>query len=320
MRAIIPTRPQRSITVLLMDAPAIDSTVTPRPNPEDEYAFERHMSMLVAFFTSPLIMWLVLSAIISLQSVGATGLPLGSPGGQLSILLATIGMLIISQTARWSPMGLFILSGWAAAFAFYVTVSMESPLLPHLFQDQALLRWCYFPVLIFTICLAAALATRRTGRQRLASSLQPTTCTHWTWPMTLLAGGLALVVNGMVFYLAPRTVAPLVMQQPDRYLTLEPTQGILLLLLIAAVFTLTWLANLRPLPIQVAAWVLMLLPGLVVIPLFTTVAGWMPTPDNELAASLALSMPVIGTLGATIVATTQPLFSLSKPEEGGTHP
>lgn len=354
-----------------MNAPAINSPAKSRLTTWDEDVFGRRMSSLVAFCVSPIIMWLLLSAITSLQSVGATGLPLGSPGGQLSILLATIGMLIISQTARWSAMGLFILTGWAAAFTVYVAASMGSAQLPQIFDDQALLQWSYFPVLIFTICLAASLATRRARLQRLRAARtcaaapqnsqmdaeNPAQADHadaaqnyqanqtdtlqerdtdpdlaaqdtppltpnprlapprWAWPTTLLASGLALLAGALVFSLAPRTSVPLIMQHPSWYLKLEAAPTIAVIVLIATLFALTWLAHLRPMPVQIAAWVLMLLPGLVVIPLFTTVIGWMPTPDDGFAISLAMSMPVTGTLGATIAATTQALFALSKPED-----
>lgn len=300
-----------------MNQPARHTPISVSPAPGDQDVFGRRTTAILAFFLSPLSLWLLFSGVTSLQSTGATGLPLGSPGGQLSMLLAIIGLVIISQTARWSAAGLFILAGWSAVFSLYIAASMESLWLPPMFHFQPLLFWCHFPSLVFCICLAAAIVTRWMREHTRDSRYRPPTSARSAWPVTILAFALALGIVALLFSLAPKTSQPLILRQAQWYLTFTNQPFVVVVLLLALVLGLTLLVKIGPMPVQLAAWGVLLLPGLVVIPLLTTVWEWMPTPDDEFAIALSLATPVAGALGATIAATTQVLLALSKGEEDG---
>ncbi|MDO5722010.1 MAG: hypothetical protein Q4P06_05665 [Actinomycetaceae bacterium] len=288
----------------------------------------RRTAFILAFVLSPITLWLLFVSVISQQSVAATGLPLGSPGGQLGMLLATVGLLIISQTARWSSTGFFTLAGWSGAFYLFLTVRFTAIPLPPLAEGDELLFWCRLPLLVFVIALGAGIATRRV--RRLASQEPPVAPTpsadqdphssqisteKRAWPLTILCVLIASVIAALILSIAPRTSEPLILHRPDLYLNTSTESTLVVLLAAAALFVLTWLAGFSVVSVQVGAWAVLLLPGLVVIPLIVTSAELMPTPENEPLVALSFALPVVGAVGAVVAATTHVLLVLSKHED-----
>ena len=127
-----------------MTAPAKRETTPGAPPIRDVY-FGRGTVGVLSFIISPLALGLLFTSTALLQDVGATGTPLGSPGGQLGMLVSAILIALIAHSARWSTIGISTLTGWAGVFAAVVTFHTLRP--PSYMNGlEALLMWSQLPI------------------------------------------------------------------------------------------------------------------------------------------------------------------------------
>ena len=69
---------------------------------------------------------------------------------------------------------------------------------------------------------------------------------------------------------------------------------IVIVVIVAVLFALTWLATRALFAVQLIGWLLLLIPGLFLVPLISTLTGMVATPQNQILLAVAYSMPVMG--------------------------
>ncbi|HHT40778.1 MAG TPA: hypothetical protein GX000_03960 [Actinomyces sp.] len=285
-----------------MTAPAKRETTPGAPPIRDVY-FGRGTVGVLSFIISPLALGLLFTSTALLQDVGATGTPLGSPGGQLGMLVSAILIALIAHSARWSTIGISTLTGWAGVFAAVVTFHTLRP--PSYMNGlEALLMWSQLPILTFTILLAATLATMlvRTRKERDRMPGPPSSFEMTAYATIALLFGLATVF--LVYAIAPETAEAIILRYPS--MSQRPTlqHWIVIVVIVAVLFALTWLATRALFAVQLIGWLLLLIPGLFLVPLISTLTGMVATPQNQILLAVAYSMPVIGVIGLLIVTST----------------
>jgi hypothetical protein len=285
-----------------MTAPAKTETTPGAPPIRDVY-FGRGTVGALSFIVSPLALALLFTATSLLQEVSATGTPLGSPGGQLGMLVSAILIALIAHSARWSTIGILMLTGWSAIFAGVVVFHTLYP--PNYMNSvEALLMWSQLPILTFTILLAATLATMlvRTRKERDRMPGPPSSFEMTTYATIALLFGLATIF--LVYAIAPETAEAIILRYPS--MSQRPTlqHWIIILVIAAVLFSLTWLATRALFAVQLIGWLLLLIPGLFLVPLLSTLTGAVATPQNHILLGVGYSMPVIGVIGLLIVTST----------------
>ncbi|MDO5728613.1 MAG: hypothetical protein Q4P71_03185 [Actinomycetaceae bacterium] len=277
-----------------------------------EIEFGRRTLFIAAALLSPVALALLYNSVGLLQAVGATGTPLGSPGGQLGLLVSAILIALISHSSRWSTIGPAALTFWAGAFAVVLMYETWSSSSQSPSEIEALLQWSQLPTIVFFICCAATLATRFVRRRREHGELRGSRSKYEGLMITISAFLLSFAILVLLYAIAPRTVAPLIIRTPE-FMSPPGANTVLLAPGIALIaFVITWLATRSVLGVQLAAWIVLLIPGIVLVPLITTLSGAIATPGQPDSIALAMTMPVAGVVGLVIAVTTHGIALMHK--------
>lgn len=276
---------------------------TPGASPIRDMSFGRGTIGVLSFIVSPLALALLFISGAMLQEASVTGTPLGSPGGQLGILVAAILLSVIAHSARWSTIGVLMLTGWAGVFAVMVLAS-GTLMPPEYMSDlESLMQWSQLPLITFSICLAATIATRVTRTRKTDGRLKETS--HLETALYALIAVLLIASMFMLLYsIAPISAEPIILQNPSLTPAPTPRQWVIILVITLVAFALTWMATRVLSVIQITVWSLLLIPGLFLVPLLATFTGSIATPNNQLMMAAAYVMPVAGIIGLLIVTTT----------------
>ncbi|MDO5049143.1 MAG: hypothetical protein Q4D87_04590 [Actinomycetaceae bacterium] len=276
---------------------------TPGAPPVRDVYFGRGTIGVMSLIVSPLALGLLYTSTALLQEVAVTGTPLGSPGGQLGMLVSAILIGAIAHSARWSTIGISILTGWSAVFAAVVAYHSQYPPLK-VSGLEALLLWSQLPLATFIILLAATLATRliRTRKESNNMRNRPNPVEMTTYGVVALLFGLSATF--LVYSLAPQTAQAVILERPDLSPTPTTRQWIVILILLIVLFLLTWLATRALFSVQLVGWFVLLIPGMFIVPLLSTLTSTVATPEHADLLSLAYCTPVIGVIGLLIVTST----------------
>lgn len=277
-----------------------------------ELELGRRTLFVAAALLSPVALSLLYNSVGLLQAVGATGTPLGSPGGQLGLLVSAILIALISHSSRWSTIGPAALTFWAGAFALVLIYETWSSPYRNPSEIEALLQWSQLPTIVFFICCAATLATRFVRRRREHGSPCGSQSKYEGLMITVSAFLLSFAILVLLYAIAPRSAAPLIIRLPEFMVPPGANTALLVVAIALISFLITWLATRSVFGVQLAAWIVLLIPGIVLVPLVTTLSGAIATPGNPDSIALAMSMPVAGVVGLVIAVTTHGITLMHK--------
>ncbi|MCS4484739.1 hypothetical protein NXS08_04500 [Gleimia sp. 6138-11-ORH1] len=258
------------------------------------------------FLTFPIALYLIFNSVALLTETGALGTPLASPAGHFSLLVATLLFAAISYLRRLTDLSLLIMTFWTGLFAFLsllVTVfSWSNPTdLSITFGNiMILLSWNQLPLLFLLIVLATV--SPRKAPRRKASRAAPPKRLFSTFQSFALTFSLGLVLFGILYLLAPRSSAPLITRHYFQLINLSFWQIGFLLLAGCLVFILACLTTRYPFTSHLSIWGSLVLPGLIVCPLYLTLSGVSITPNHPNLIAFSFTLPVVGALGISISA------------------
>ncbi|MDO5719620.1 MAG: hypothetical protein Q4P05_02680 [Actinomycetaceae bacterium] len=293
--------------------PAFSSSITDPPRRAiSDLELGRRTLFIVSAILSPIALGLLYNSVGLLQAVGATGTPLGSPGGQLGLLVSAVLIALISHSSRWSTIGPAALTFWAAVFA--ITIVYETWFSSDIVisEVEALLQWSQLPLVVFFVCLAATLATRYVRRKKGDGEFTQERPKYEGLMITLTALLLAVALLILVYALAPRSAGPLIIRSTREFGSPGLHTALIAFAIALIAFLLTWLATRSVMGVQLAVWAVLLIPCMVLIPLVTTLTGMIATPNNSTAIALAMTMPVGGTIGLIVAVTTHGIALMHK--------
>lgn len=272
----------------------------------------RRTLFIASAILSPIALGLLYNSVGLLQAVGATGTPLGSPGGQLGLLVSAVLIALISHSSRWSTIGPSALTFWAAVFAITIVYETWFSSYTMISEVEALLQWSQLPLVVFFVCLAATLATRYVRRKKDDGHLAVERSKYEGLMVTVSAVLLAVALLILVYALAPQSAGPLIIRSTREFGSPGLNTALIAFAVSLIAFLLTWLATRSVVGVQLAVWAILLIPCIVLIPLLTTLTGMIATPDNPRAIALAMTMPVVGTIGLVIAVTTHGIALMHK--------
>ncbi|MDO5034857.1 MAG: hypothetical protein Q4E01_05685 [Actinomycetaceae bacterium] len=268
---------------------------------------------LISAIVSPVMLILLFAAAALMQEASVTGTPLGSPGGQLGMLVGAILIIGLAHTAMWSTIGIIISTVWAGFFAVLLLMRALVAGVPAN-SLEALLCWEQLPLQAFVILLTALISTRSQRRRRRESEPVDNAGVVEVSALGTVAFMFALSLVFLVLASAPSTITPIIMNDPS--LTTRPRgEDWLIILIISCILSaLTWLATKSVIVVQLAAWLVMLIPGMFIVPLISTLAGVVATPQDPQMLAISYSMPVIGVYGLMIVTATYAIALMNRIE------
>ncbi len=268
-----------------------------------------------SFVVSPIILTLLYNSTALLQEGSITGIPLGSPTGQLGILVVAILIIILAYLTRWSAIGIVIATTWAGAFAaLFIGNSIISPAPTS--STQALLMWQQLPLQTFVILFTALMVTLAKRRQSKRNNFKPEkepgpAALSGYFIVTLL---FALSLIFLVLASSPNTITPTILNVPQLMPKLSGSDWLLVLLISLALMAFTAMAYKSVLAVQLVAWFLLLIPALFLGPLFSLLTNKLVTPQDPFMISIGYTMPVLGVFGLIIATCTYSISISTNPD------
>lgn len=303
----------------------------------------RVRTALGAFFLAPLAILMLSTSLNSMLYWAAKGQPLSSTEGVVGVVFSSLLFLTIGITVTRTSVGIGVTAGWAAVLSVATGVLNmftgspqpiglvgEVELATYLFQLTGPSSWSGLPLLIFVISSCATLATWMARAQRRLE-IRPLTSSSlymdpnllhgdadwFAAPGTLLSpararvhlfvliADLALGVAVWVFTLA---LAPTDISAVAIYgslaLSFHSVAPLPMIGLLITFALLTLSAGWSTLGNLVTSLLLLVLPGLLLVPSITSLAGTVATPGDPLATSAALASPVIAACGLVSLSLT----------------
>lgn len=296
---------------------------------------------LFSALVSPLALALVLYSASAVVDNAAVGLPLASSSVTATRLAGALLLTAIGFTATQSSIGLGVTAIWAAIFGVLThLVPQTSDKGAAVATVLASVSWCGFTILIFSICLSAFLAARVARRIRLQELYPDTAAPRWLdsfygegrllkvhslygdahwfkqpgstltperarYHLGVLIADVFLTVAlwSFVITISPKDTSKMAVYGPLA-LALEkpPLWGIVLIA--GILFLVTATAGWSMLGPLVSTTLMMIFPGMILVPVWTTLTGNVAMPGNATTTSLALASPIVGTFGIVIIALT----------------
>lgn len=270
---------------------------------------------LLAFAISPIALWLLYASITALQEAGSTGMPLGAPSGQIGILICGIGLFLIAQSARWTKAGLTPLVFWTASFVLISFLGEGAATRIGLRETLMLHSWSQLPVILLAITISASLALSQ-QRARLTSATPPASSNVPYIGVFVIAVMAAFTILTLTISVAPAisTHHFLLTRAQDSYGIPHGDEMFVGLLNLLCASLIPWLALRSQLAAQFAAWVMLIVPSFILVPLLMTLWELSPTPGNPTAMSWAQATPVTGSIGLVLSACCYAVTSIGKDE------
>lgn len=268
-------------------------------------------SGLFALVFAPPALVLLGSSMADIQAQTAIGQPLASVEGLISMGLAAVLIALVSVNCEDSPAGMIVTSAASLVIgAFQAFGHLRIPLLQASLIDasdmRAAVAWNLYPLAVtfITACAALALAiarrpfvpTEHPSRARLRAHRHA-----WVAGLALPA---ALLVALLYRALAPNDttgVASTGLSALSSPLGSAPWPGLLAALLLGLITLSSVYSLTGP---QAAAWLLLVAPGYMLWPLWTSITGQVVTPGASPTTSISLASPVIAALGLLVGAST----------------
>lgn len=276
---------------------------------------------LLSSFTAPLGLLLLYSSSAAVMEAAAEGTPLSSYIGMVGILVGGLILFALGVLSTASSTALYVLTAWAGVLAIVFTVPRsvrESPFGRHWFAFDVVLApltWSWLPLLIFCACVGATVSVIlvRRWQQEAAPLAEPTVLRDKNAQNGAISILVSLVLVAVLWITvveqAPANLEPFALFGAQG-LNMPARSGVALAISCGVVFILAVSTAHSTLGVTVGATLLMLLPGLLLIPLWGTLTGQVATPSAPAETMVALASPVMATIGATLLGTTVPIHYL----------
>ncbi len=281
----------------------------PTPSPLDS---PHARSGIFALVFAPAALVLLGSSMADVQAQTAIGQPLASVEGLIGMVLAAVLLALVSMNCDESPAGMIV------AFAVSIAVGaaqnaglLAIPILQASSIDgadmSAAVTWSLYPLAVAVViggaALALVLASRSTADSPAGAPLRAILEHRHAW-VASLALPAAFVAVLLLIRAAPNdttgvaTAGLSALHSPEAgdWLLALAAAGLLGLVALMSPFSLT-----GP---QAASWVLMVLPGYMLLPLWSSITGAVVTPGPSRGTSVALAAPVVAALGLVLGTTT----------------
>ncbi|EEH64531.1 hypothetical protein HMPREF0044_0268 [Gleimia coleocanis DSM 15436] len=269
---------------------------------------QQNLFAIAAAIIFPIGLHLLFQAVAELTTVGALGTPLAAPRGQFQLLVSGALFTTVSYLSWRSETAFRVMVFWSGFWAFSTLLTgilewsrLQFILFPA-FLTSPLLQWSQLPTLVLLVTFASALNSPNAWQ----SSAPATSKTITRGKVWVLIMGLASSTSlyGLLYFLAPKSAVPLVTKNLAQFQHSHMSHWALLMVAGILVYALTWLAVTYPSLTQLLVWVSLILPGLVVLPLFLTIAGWVATPHDSFLVGLSAVLPTSGSIGLIISTLT----------------
>lgn len=296
-----------------------------------------------AFFVAPLAILILSVSLNSMLYWAAKGQPLSSTEGVLGLVISALLFFAIGLSAVRTSIGIAVTAGWAATFSIAagaVAMIFDSPvsLLSNLKTNFAVTAlqligpsaWSGLPSMIFAISASATLATW-IARESRRQEIRPSGGSHLRLSPGLLNGDadwfaapgsplspsrtrvhigvlIADLVFGVLAWVSIMFLAPTDISAVAVHGALALTfQQVSMLPLLGVIFAFTLLSlstGWSTLGNLITSVFLFIMPGLLLIPVVTSLAGTVATPGDATSTSLALASPVMAACGLVSLALT----------------
>lgn len=259
-----------------------------------------------ALVFSPFVLVGLSLAVTDLVQVAATGQPLSSSEGLVGLLAAGTLLALLGVGVARTPAPLVAFAGWASVVGVLQTVPADVPLVVVRTTwrgSAAAMGWCLFPACVWTIAVggaAAAVLAHRARRGRARGTPAPDRVANANILISVL---LAATADAALLWTAPRDTTA-VAARGLAGLAADSAARPVGLVAAAALGAIAVLSYRSSMGAQIAAWAVMVVPSLVVVPLVSSFSGWVATPGASLATAVGLASPVITGLGLMLAGTS----------------
>ncbi len=276
---------------------------------------------VLSSFAAPLGLLLLYTSSAAVMEAAAEGTPLSAYIGTVGILVGGLVLFGLGALSTASSVALYVLTTWAGILAIVFTVPRsirESAIGRRWFTFDVILApltWSWLPLLIFCACAGATVSVILVRRwQRESAPLAEPTVLRDKNAQTGVISVLVSLALVVVLWATVMEQAPADLEQFALFgaqgLNMPARSGVALAISCGVVFFLAVSTAHSTLGATVGATLAMLLPGLVLVPLWSTLTGQVATPSASVETMLALASPVIATVGATLLGTTVPIHYL----------
>lgn len=296
-------------------APSPVSAPAPASAPrEPRRAPRRHLrSAVFAAFFAPIALSILGLSVTDLQATAAVGQPLSSSEGIVGIMVSTLLLVLVGLNSEDSPSGMVVTSAAAVVVGLFQLVGVV-PLPGRTVSGVsgadlvAALSWGLYPLSVLSICLGATVAVFL-GRRRPADpdpEEHDRALAHGRERTAVASTSLALVGGAVAALLlaAPRDTTEVAARGLPGILVGHAPRPLFALLAAVLLGLVALGSRWSVLGTQVPAWLLMILPGLFAVPVWSTLTGVVITPGASHVTAVGLTAPVVTALGSLLVATS----------------
>lgn len=269
-------------------------------------------SGLYALIFSPIALVLLGSSMVDVQGQTALGQPLASVEGLIGMALASILLALISMNCEDSPAGMIVTSVVSLFIgAAQFTGLLRIPLLQSTNIDaldmRAAVAWSLYPVSVTVIAACAAIAIALAQRQTSAVGADTARRVlreyRHAW-VTSAVLPLALLTVVLVVMIAPDDTTAVAAHGLSGLSSSHPL-ALAYGMVIALVFGCITLMSVHSLTgPQLVAWIILVIPGYMLVPLWTSLTGQVATPGHSLSTQVSLAAPVLTALGLVLATTS----------------
>lgn len=269
-------------------------------------------SGLYALIFSPIALVLLGSSMVDVQGQTAIGQPLASVEGLIGMALASILLALISMNCEESPAGMIVTSVvslfiGAAQFTGFLRIPLLQSTRIDALDMRAAVVWSLYPVsvTVMTACAAIAIASARHAPtvvdadtpRRVLREHRHAWVTSATLPLALLAVVLTIMIApDDTTSVAAHGLSGLSSSHP-----FIPVYGLVIALVFGCITLMSVHSLTGP---QLVAWIVLVIPGYMLVPLWTSLTGKVATPGYSLSTQVSLAAPVLTALGLVLATTS----------------
>ena len=262
----------------------------------------RLRSGLFAFFFAPMSLVFLGSSMVDVQALAAVGQPLASVEGLIGMALASLLLALIALNCEESSAGMVVTFAWSIAVGVAQLAGVAR--IPLLMRSSvgssdmaAGVAWCLYPACL-SLMLGACALTIKSVRVRVGKETRmPLARVHRHAFGTTVAIPAAIAAGFLMIVAAPSdstNVAAMGLEGVLATYTTPPWFALAAALALALVaVSARWSIT----GAQVAAWVILVLPAYVVLPVWASLTGNVIVPGTSIITRIALASPPLAALG-----------------------
>ena len=267
----------------------------------------RLRSGLFAFFFAPMSLVFLGSSMVDVQALAAVGQPLASVEGLIGMALASLLLALIALNCEESSAGMVVTFAWSIAVGVAQLAGVAR--IPLLMRSSvgssdmgaadmfAGVLWCMYPVCL-SLMLGACALTIKSVRVRVGKETRmPLARVHRHAFGTTVAIPAAIAAGFLMIVAAPSdstNVAAMGLEGVLATYTTPPWFALAAALALALVaVSARWSIT----GAQVAAWIVLVLPAYVVLPVWASLTGNVIVPGTSIITRIALASPPLAALG-----------------------